>query len=112
MEPELRVIVAPTPPSGAFSSQTIKSIAITNANWFIDRELPLNSGLIGVIGGRGSGKTALADMIAAGAHALLPLHMTRSEGRRFVEEALSVKGYDAAQNRWLIEPIGRQDDEG
>ena len=40
------------------------------------------------------------------------IHMTRREGRRFVEEALLVKGYDATQNRWLIEPIGRQYDEG
>ena len=40
------------------------------------------------------------------------IHMTRREGRRFVEEALLVEGYDAPQNRWLIEPIGRQYDEG
>ena len=40
------------------------------------------------------------------------IHMTRREGRRFVEEALRVKGYDAPQNRWLIEPIGREHDDG
>ena len=40
------------------------------------------------------------------------IHMTRREGRRFVEEALLVEGYDAPQNRWLIEPIWRQHDEG
>ena len=40
------------------------------------------------------------------------IHMTRREGRRFVEEALRVQGYDAPQNRWLIEPIWRQHDEG
>ena len=40
------------------------------------------------------------------------IHMTRREGRRFVEEALLVEGYDATQNRWLIEPIGRQHDKG
>ena len=34
------------------------------------------------------------------------IHMTRREGRRFVEEAALVKGYEAAGNRWLIEPIG------
>ena len=39
------------------------------------------------------------------------IHMTRREGRRFVEEALRVRGYDAAQNRWIIEPIRRQRDE-
>ena len=35
------------------------------------------------------------------------IHMTRSDGRRFVEEAAFVKGYEAAGNRWLIEPIKR-----
>ena len=40
------------------------------------------------------------------------IHMTRRDGRRFVEEALRVKGYDAQRNRWLIEPIGREHDEG
>ena len=32
------------------------------------------------------------------------IHMTRREGKRFVEEALFVRGYEAAQNRWLIQP--------
>ena len=35
----------------------------------------------------------------------LVIHMTRREGRRFVEEAAYVKGYDAAGNRWFIEPV-------
>ena len=35
------------------------------------------------------------------------IHMTRTDGRRFVEEATLVKGYEAAGNRWLIEPIKR-----
>ena len=40
------------------------------------------------------------------------IHMTRREGKRFVEEALLVQGYDAPQNRWLIEPIWREHDDG
>ena len=40
------------------------------------------------------------------------IHMTRREGRRFVEEALRVQGYDAPRNRWLIEPIGREHNDG
>ena len=28
-----------------------------------------------------------------------------AEGRRFVEEALVVKGYEAAENRWVIQPV-------
>ena len=33
------------------------------------------------------------------------IHMTRREGKRFVEEALFVKGYEAAENRWLVQPV-------
>ena len=40
------------------------------------------------------------------------IHMTRREGRRFVEEALLVQGYDAPQNHWLIESIWREHDDG
>ena len=41
----------------------------------------------------------------------LVVHMTRRRGRRFVEEAIGVRGYDAAANRWLTEPIWRKHDE-
>ena len=34
----------------------------------------------------------------------LVLHVTRREGRRFVEEALEVRGYDAAAGHWITEP--------
>ena len=33
------------------------------------------------------------------------IHMTRREGRRFVEEALMVRGYEATENRWRTKSI-------
>ena len=33
------------------------------------------------------------------------IHMTRQEGRRFVEEAVFVKGYEARDNQWDIQRI-------
>ncbi len=33
------------------------------------------------------------------------IHMTRREGRRFVEEAVYVKGYEAKENQWEIERL-------
>ena len=99
MEPEIRVIVAPTPPSGAFSSQTITSIAVANADWFTDRQLLLNSGLVGVIGGRGSGKTALVDMIAAGAHALSP-HLTKTSFVKRAREPVDLLGDASVTLTW------------
>ena len=41
----------------------------------------------------------------------LVVHMTRRGGRRFVEEALRVKGYDAVKGRWIAEPIWSGADE-
>lgn len=82
MEPELRTIVSKEAPSGAFESQTISSISMENAEWFGTEDIILNNGLIGVIGARGSGKTALADMIAAGAYSLSSHINERSFVRR------------------------------
>ena len=33
------------------------------------------------------------------------IHMTRREGRRFVEEALFVRSYDAGKNSWQTDPV-------
>ena len=35
------------------------------------------------------------------------IHMTRREGRRFVEEAAYLKGYDAKENQWDIQKLER-----
>ena len=83
LEPELRSVVSNVQPTGAFPSQTIASISIEGADWFDENPLPLNPGLVGVIGARGSGKTALADMIAAGACAL----SQHSSEKSFVKRA-------------------------
>ena len=61
-----RAYVGSSPPSGAAASQTIAEVRMEGASWTRTPVLELNPGLITVIGGRGSGKTALADMIAAG----------------------------------------------
>ena len=37
----------------------------------------------------------------------LVIHMTRREGRRFAEEAVFVKGYEAGRNAWEIERLDR-----
>jgi AAA domain, putative AbiEii toxin, Type IV TA system len=67
IEPEARVFIGESPPGGAGShSRTIESISALNSPWMQPQSVPLNSGLIAIIGARGSGKTALADLIAAG----------------------------------------------
>lgn len=69
LEPRERAIVAGTPPSGALPHRVIQEISVSGAPWFSNGIVPLSPGLVAIIGARGSGKTALADLIAAGAGA-------------------------------------------
>lgn len=69
LEPMGRAIVADVPPEGALPYRVIDRIVVSKAEWLTTPELELSSGLVAVIGARGSGKTALADLIAAGAGA-------------------------------------------
>ena len=69
LEPEIRVFVGTAAPPAAPTSQVISEIEVTGAPFLLNPKLPLNPGLVGIIGARGSGKTALADLIAAGGKA-------------------------------------------
>ena len=69
-EPAERVVIDEEPPNRKNDYQVIESIVVKDApDWFSFREIPLNSDLVAVIGGRGSGKSALAELIAFGAGA-------------------------------------------
>lgn len=70
LEPEMRVFVGTAAPPAAQPSQVMTEVEVKGAPFFVDARVPLNPGLIGIIGARGSGKTALADLIAAGGAAL------------------------------------------
>lgn len=64
-EPATRVHVGEIPPQLSDTSQIITKIKISNSKkWFELNELILNPFLVAVIGEKGSGKTAIADMIA------------------------------------------------
>lgn len=66
IDPRGRAHVGAEPPTSATPSQVISEIQIVDAPWLQTPTIPLNAGLVAIIGARGSGKTALADMIAAG----------------------------------------------
>lgn len=67
--PAGRAYVGPIPPFRASPSQVISSVEVQGAEWLKTPRIALNPGLIAIIGARGSGKTALADAIAAGCDA-------------------------------------------
>jgi hypothetical protein len=66
IDPGGRAHVGAEPPASATPSQVISEVRVLNAPWMQTPVIPLNPGLVAIIGARGSGKTALADMIAAG----------------------------------------------
>lgn len=64
-EPDERVHIGEEPPEKFDREKVLKSIKIQNSNnWFEDKTIELNDGLISVIGGKGTGKTALLDLLA------------------------------------------------
>ena len=70
IDPKGRVFIGEEPPVTALPSQAISCVNITGADWLKNPHINLNSGLVTIIGARGSGKTALAEIIAAGCDAL------------------------------------------
>lgn len=96
LEPEARAFIGAAPPRGALPSQVISGVSVTNASWFKTPSVPLNAGLVGIIGARGSGKTALADIIAAGGFAL-SAHLSE---RSFIRRARQHLGDSTANLAW------------
>ena len=72
IDPRSRAYVGELPPRSATPSQVISHVKIDNASWVSTPEIALNPGIVAIIGARGSGKTALADAIAAGCDAITP----------------------------------------
>ena len=70
IEPEERVWLGDAPPTDATTSVCISSLRAFQAPWLNMEKILLNPGLIAIIGARGSGKTALVDLIAAASGAL------------------------------------------
>ena len=64
-EPEDRVYIGSTPPDEKDNTKVIKALAIENGNgWFKDQTIEFNRDMVTIIGGKGSGKTALVDLLA------------------------------------------------
>ena len=91
IEPEGRAFVDREPPEGGPSSQTIAQVTISKAHFVKTPVVPLNPGLVAIIGPRGSGKTALADFIAAGAFVFPPKDNEASFLRRAEEHLVGAK---------------------
>lgn len=102
IDPGGRAYVGQEPPRSAMPSQVITQVAISGANWAVTPVVPLNSGLVAIIGARGSGKTALADVIAAGCDAITPGAWNADENisPSFLVRARSLIGQSKATLTW------------
>ena len=92
-----RAYVSSSPPSGNAASQTIAEVRVEGASWLKTPTLELNPGLITVIGGRGSGKTALVDMIAAACDS----YMESEEQPSFLARAREHLSGSRVSVKWL-----------
>ena len=64
-EPQDRVWIGSTPPISHDEARVIGAIKISDSNgWFDDFTIPLNAGLVSIIGQKGTGKSALAELLA------------------------------------------------
>jgi len=62
-EPADRVHIGALPPQPSDHSQQIRRISLSNSSgWFATNSIELNSGLVAIIGEKGAGKTAVADL--------------------------------------------------
>lgn len=102
IDPEGRSYVGDQPPRSAMPSQVISHVRIDDADWASTPNIPLNSGLVAIIGARGSGKTALADVIAAGCDAIAPSGWEADENisPSFLARARRLIGNSAATLTW------------
>lgn len=94
LEPRDRAIVDDRPPQGALPYRVIDQVTVSDAAWLATPDLPLNSGLVAIIGARGSGKTALADLIAAGGLSLDPSEES------FLSRAAKYIGNESVKLTW------------
>ncbi len=102
IDPANRAYVGNEPPLHAMPSQVISNVQLEDANWAATAEIPLNPGLIAIIGARGSGKTALADVIAAGCDAISPDSWNANENisPSFLVRAHKLLGNASATLTW------------
>jgi hypothetical protein len=105
IEPDYRVFVGLNPPENQIASNVIDKITVTNSRWMQPSEIQLNSGLIAIIGARGSGKTALADMIASGGFAIADQLSKTSFIKRAYDHLLDVE----VELSWKEGPVTKKE---
>jgi len=96
LAPKTRVVVAEQSPVSAQSHGRVSRVTVADPSGFLGDGVDINIGLVAIIGARGSGKTALADLIAAGAGSDEPLENPGS----FIRRAIRLLSETAIEVEW------------
>ena len=110
IDPAGRAYIGSEPPQTVAPSQAIASVSVHNACWVAPSTIPLNPGLVAIIGARGSGKTALVDMIASGCDAVDRSQWTIADSMNpsFLSRAHSILKDETVEVNWGAgEPTSR-----
>jgi len=109
IDPEGRAFVGPHHPLGATPSQTIKHVEIKDTSWCQTPSISINPGLVAIIGSRGSGKTALAEIIAAGCDAISEDNSLGEINKSFLNRARPELAGSTVNLNWGAdrEPVSR-----
>ncbi len=87
-EPDERVYIGEEPPRKIERDKIIKSITISNSNnWFENKPILLNEGLVSIIGGKGTGKTAILDLIAYATESYKCYEKDENKSKSFLKKA-------------------------
>jgi energy-coupling factor transporter ATP-binding protein EcfA2 len=103
IDPAGRAYVGPNPPETGTASQLISRLEILGAPWARTPRIALNPGLVAIIGARGSGKTALTDIIAIACDAISPDQFDDEDRRpssSFLKRAHDLLGGTAVKLVW------------
>ena len=96
LSPTSRSHIGVDSPAVATEHGRVANIAVPGPEWFVNGLVPINPGLVAIIGSRGSGKTALADLIAAAAGSQQPFVNRKS----FISRAGRLLHGSLAQVEW------------
>lgn len=102
LSPASRVHIGPRHPAADEVRNRLARISVENAPWFTNHSVELNPGLVAIIGSRGSGKTALADLIAAAAG-----HPPDGHGNSFIRRADDLLAGSTAEVAWTGGDVSR-----
>ncbi len=113
MDYESRIHIGLESPVNSLPSYTIDRIEFSDAPWIKNTSIPLNSGLITIIGARGSGKTALADLIAVGGCSMKKRINDSSFVKRaeklFKNESIKLHWHNGAETKNELNSIAYED---